>query len=117
MIKFWINISHKLPVIVLIIISASSVVMGDYFAKSWSMSQRTWLFIFAILAYMGSSIFYIPTLLREGLIITSLLWTVISTLGFILIGLVLFKEHLTFGQWIGVAFGITALVILSITRE
>ncbi len=117
MLKLWIAIAQKLPLIVLILLSASSVVFGDYLAKSWSISQRNFLFVGAFVAYGLSSVFYIPTLLREGLIITSLLWVIISTLGFLLIGLILFREHLTMGQWVGVGFGIVALIILSVTGE
>ena len=117
MLQFWLNIVSRLPVMVLILMSASAVVFGDYLAKSWSVSQRGWLFLGAFIAYGLSSIFYVPTLLRESLVITSLLWVVISTLGFLLIGLVLFREHLTFGQWVGVVFGVVALVILSVSGK
>lgn len=117
MLKYWISIAQKIPLLVLILISASSVVLGDYFAKSWSVSQRGWLFGGAFIAYGLSSIFYVPTLMREGLVVTSLLWTITATAGFLIIGLVLFREQLTMGQWIGIGFGVTALVILSLTGK
>ena len=117
MLQFWTSFTQKFPIIVLILLSASSVVFGDYLAKSWSLSQRSWLFLGAFIAYGLSSIFYVPTLLRESLIITSILWVLISTLWFLLVGLVLFRENLTTEQWIRAAFGVIALVILSVTGK
>lgn len=105
---------QKIPVFILLLLSGLSVVTGDYFAKYWSINQKTIFYILAILGYLGSSIFYIPTLLREGLVVTSVIWSLISIIGFLFVGLVIFKEVLTIWQIIGVSVGIIALVILSL---
>lgn len=57
--------------------------------------------------------FYIPTLLSKGLVLTSIIWSLLSIIGFLLIGLVVFKEILTSMQIIGVSLGIIALIILA----
>jgi multidrug transporter EmrE-like cation transporter len=105
---------QKIPVIVLLIISATGVILGDFFAKYWSLHQRTIFYIIAIVGYLCSSIFYIPTLLRQGLVVTSIIWSLISIVGFLFIGLVVFKEPLTTLQIVGVAFGVISLVILAL---
>jgi multidrug transporter EmrE-like cation transporter len=106
---------QKIPVIVLLIISSLGVIMGDFFAKYWSVHQRAIFYVIAIVGYLCSSIFYIPTLLRQGLVVTSIIWSLISTIGFLFIGLVIFKETLTLVQMIGVGFGVISLVILAFT--
>ena len=106
----------KLPVILLIILSAASVTAGDFFAKYWSINTRSVFYVLAIMGYVGSSIFYIPTLLREGLIITSVLWSLLSIIGFLVVGILIFKETLTNLEIIGVMLGIASLVILSLGK-
>lgn len=104
---------NKIPVIILLIISAAGVITGDFFAKYWSLHQRAIFYVIAIIGYLCSSIFYIPTLLRQGLVVTSIIWSLISIIGFLFIGLVIFKETLTVMQAVGVGFGVLSLVILA----
>lgn len=112
--NFLVNFLQKLPPLLLVTLAAMSVVMGDLFAKYWSLAPKNIFYILAILFYIGSAIFYIPSLLSKGLVITSILWTLISTIGLILVGVVIFKETLSFIQVIGLIFGIISLLILSI---
>ncbi|OGL74486.1 hypothetical protein A3C96_00520 [Candidatus Uhrbacteria bacterium RIFCSPHIGHO2_02_FULL_60_10] len=109
-----VSLIQKVPVPVLIAFSASSVIIGDLLAKYWSTSFRTPLFVGAILAYMMSGVFYIPTLLTKGLVVTSLAWSLLSIIGFMFIGLVVFRESLTTTQIIGAALGVVSLVFLSL---
>ena len=104
----------KLPVIVLLLLSATSVVVGDYFAKSWSTNQKGIFLVIALTGYFFSGIFYIPSLLKQGLVITSIIWSLLSILGFLFIGLVLFQETLSATQMVGVGFGVVALILLAI---
>lgn len=113
----YLELMGKIPVLALLAISGTGVIVGDVFAKYWSMNQRGWFLVAAFIGYFASSFFYIPTLLREGLVITSIIWSLISLIGFLFVGLVLFKESLTFHQGIGVGFGLVSLVILAITMK
>jgi len=113
--QLYIQLSQKIPLLVLLLLSGMGVVMGDVFAKYWSLHPRMTLFLAAVFGYFCSSFFYIPTLLRESLVVTSIIWSLFSIIGFLFVGLVLFKEHLTLGQGVGVAFGVVSLVILAAT--
>jgi len=104
----------KLPVWLLLILSAGGVIAGDYFAKYWSVNQKTSLVVLSVAGYAVSALFYIPTLLKEGLVVTSILWSLLSILGFMAIGLLVFRETLSPIQWVGVVFGIIALIIFSV---
>jgi multidrug transporter EmrE-like cation transporter len=111
-----ITLLAKLPIWLLLALSAAGVVSGDYFAKSWSLNQRGWVYGLAIAGYAVSALFYIPTLLREGLVITSVIWVVLSTIGFLVVGILIFHETLTPLQWVGVGLGIASLLILTIAH-
>ena len=103
----------KLPVWLLLIISASGVVSGDYFAKYWSINHKPIFVILAFVGYAISSLFYFPTLLSKGLVVTSVAWSVLSIIGFMVVGILIFNETLTPTQWLGAGFGIVSLVILA----
>lgn len=110
---FIIQLIAKLPWQLSVLIAASGAVFADYLGKIWSTNQRGYLFIFALIGYMISGLFYLPTLLKNGLVLTSVVWSVLAIIGFLFVGLVLFNETLTQRQIIGVVLGVIALVILS----
>lgn len=107
-------LATAVPVIVLVAVAAAANVAGDYVAKLWSEAPQVWLYAGAVALYGLSGFIYIPSLLREGLIVTSMAWTLITFIGFVLVGLFIFGEHLTTLQWAGVGCGVVALVLLSV---
>jgi len=112
--KYFIDIFSRFPVWVLLGLSAASVILGDYFSKSWSLDQRPVFYWLGLAGYLLSGVFFIPTLLREGLVLASVIWLIVSTAGFIVIGVVLFKEALSPLQIVGVALATISLIILSL---
>jgi len=111
--QWYLELLARFPVLVLLIISAAGVVSGDLFAKTWSTNQKPIFFALAILGYAVSALFYVPTLLRDSLIITSIIWSLLSIIGFLIIGLVIFHETLTPTQTVGVVIGVIALLVLA----
>lgn len=114
--NFLLSIANQVPVTVLLALSATSVIAGDFFGKYWSTNPRPYLFVITLLCYAGSGLLYTPVLLREGLVTSSLVWSLMSTLGFLVIGLAIFKETLTPTQMVAVALGVAALVLLEVGR-
>lgn len=112
--NWWLTLAGAVPVMGLLVMSAVSVILGDLFGKLWSQKPSPLLFLLALTAYLLSGWFYLPTLRRESLVLTSVIWTVISTTGFLAIGLLLFHESLSPLQGIGVVFGVISLILLSI---
>ena len=106
----------RLPIYLLLTFSAASVVLGDYFAKKWSIDQKTLYLALTFLGYIGGSFFYIPSLLKEGLVVTSIIWVVLSTVGFLFVGIVIFKESLTPLQILGVGFGMVSIFLLATAK-
>jgi multidrug transporter EmrE-like cation transporter len=114
MIKAYLVLMGTIPVIGLVVLASASVIIGDFAAKAWSVSQKPYSLVLAFLGYFLSGFFYIPTLLREGLIVTSVMWAIISTVGFLVIGFVIFKEQLSLMQIIAVTIGIMSILMLSV---
>lgn len=109
----YIDLLSKLPVSALLGLSAVGVIFGDYFAKYWSQHPRPFWLVLTFIAYFLSPFFYVPTLLREGLVVTSVVWSILSIIGYLFVGLVIFRETLSGTQTVGVVLGVVALVILS----
>ena len=112
--QLYIEYLQKIPNALLLVLAAICVISGDYCAKAWSVNQKPMFLVLAFLGYFMSGFFYIPTLLRQGLVITSLIWSLLSIIGFLVIGLVIFKEQLSVVHSIGVFFGVIALLLLSV---
>jgi multidrug transporter EmrE-like cation transporter len=106
-------LARYIPLGILLALSSASVIVGDAFAKSWSVHQRGWMLAFAFAGYLGSALFYIPSLLKEGLIVTSVIWSLVSTIGFLVIGLLFFHETMSRWQAVAVVLGVLSLVVFA----
>lgn len=69
-------------------------------------------FVGAIVAYVFYGLFFIPTLTKEGLIVSALSVILINIIGFVLIGLIIFKETLSSYQIVGLLLGTVAILLL-----
>lgn len=109
---------HKLPLWPLIILSSGFTILADILAKYWSINpEKTIWFAIASLIYCAGALVYMPTLLKESLIVTSVLWTLLSTGGFILAGLLIFGEKLSSLQLMGLIFGVISLVFFVVAES
>lgn len=81
--------------------------------KLWSVNHKNSFFLLAIFGYLWSGFFYLPALLKKGLVISSVIWSVVYIIGFLVIGLLIFKEPLNVRQIIGIVFGVAAVLLLS----
>ena len=111
-----VELLQKLPVIVLLLICAFWVAMGDYFAKSWSVNQKNSLYILAFLSYALVGIFYLSTLLKEGLAVTTVIYSLLSILISLFIGIIMFGETMSFVRLLGLILGLISLVILIVAK-
>jgi len=114
MLNWYINLYSGVPVWTLIIVSATCATIGDYFGKLWSTNLKPEYFWLNLIFYSLSSLLYLPALLKEGLTITSIVWSLLSIIGFLFIGLIIFKETLTVVQGFAVFFGVISLVLFSL---
>jgi multidrug transporter EmrE-like cation transporter len=105
------------PVIVFYGTSLVFVLMGDYFAKAWSIEHSILNFTLASLGYFLSGAVYLPILLRQSLVVSATIWMILNIVGFVVIGMILYKESVNLWQAIGIGFGIISIVFLSISGE
>ena len=110
------SVFSRIPILLLVLVSAICVVLGDYFGKQWLITLKPLFYILSLITYLGSAYFYLPVLLREGLVVTSVIWSTLSIVGFLLVGIVIFHEVLSTMQIVGVLFGVIALIILSLAN-
>ncbi len=110
-------IADRMSLWSILLLAAAATIVGDLFAKYWSLNRKPIVLGFALAGYFLGSLFYIPSLLREGLVVTSIIWTLVATLGFILLGLILFKEQLSFWQGVGVVLGGLALLVFAFAEK
>lgn len=104
----------KFSVTLLLTFSGLCVIIGDIFAKGWSENRQPYLYFLALTSYFASSFLYLPTLLRKGLVVTTLAWMIFAVVGFLLVGVLMYKETFTPIQIAGVILGIVALILLSL---
>ena len=115
--KFFLQVVDKIPVNIVLLLSAFFVILGDLLGKYWSINRKESFIIAALAASFLSGVFYYPVLLKEGLVVTSIIWSLLSIIGFLAIGLLVFKESLTTPQIVGVALGGVALIILTVSTK
>jgi len=88
-------------------------VVGDYFAKLWSTNLSIRVYIATLLCYLIGGTLYMPVLLKENLVTTALIWSLLNIIGFSFIGFYLFEEHISTIQMIGMGFGVIAIILLT----
>ncbi len=115
--KIFLAIADKMSLSTILFIAAGATIVGDIFAKYWSLGRRPAILWLALFAYLLGSAFYIPSLIKEGLVVTSTIWSLLSTLGFIVVGLLLFREHLSVPQAIAVGLGVVSLIIFAVAEK
>jgi drug/metabolite transporter (DMT)-like permease len=98
----------------LLIISTLGTLIGDIFGKLWIVKQKPLMWLLAVSIYSIGAISYIQSLKYEGLIITSIIWHILSIIGVFIIGIVFFDEKITLLQSLGIGFGLLALILFSI---
>jgi drug/metabolite transporter (DMT)-like permease len=108
-----IELLKAIPVPVLIAVSVIFVTLGDYYGKKWSVTNETVYFVVAAGASLLSGVFYFPVLFKHDLVTSSIIWTVLSILAFVVIGVLVYKEVLTPVQLVGAVLGIISILILS----
>lgn len=96
-----------------VILAALISVVGDLCGKLWATGKGWWFYPAALVIWTLGSVVYLPVLAKQGLVVATLLWCFFNVLGFVFLGVVLFKETLTPMQWAGVILGVIGMALLS----
>ena len=88
--------------------------IADISFKQWSLTKNNTLVGVGFFIYMIGTIFWILSLRYEGLAKAISLFTVLNLIAIVAIGIVLFKEHLSLVNKLGIGLGIISVILLEL---
>lgn len=97
------------PLLLLVIVEACA----DIIAKYFSITNKLWIGITALCVYALANVFWLISLKNGAELATgAVIFSVISQILAILIGVLIYHEQLSLTQGIGIILGIVSLVLL-----
>jgi len=85
---------------------------GDTTAKLWAIHPgQKWLWV-TLAINVFTSLSFMLVIRQSGLAVGSAIMLLLTMLSTLLIGYLIFKEHLTNGQWVGISLGFLAVLFL-----
>ena len=101
--------------IIWLILSAVFFAIGEFLSKKFALNPNITLVIIILIVYSAGVLFWLPAILeRNQLSIVGTMWSVLSLLTTILIGVLVFDEKLSLTGIIGIVFAFMAIIFLSL---
>ncbi len=111
--KFLLSINY----IIWLIVSALFFAIGEFLSKKFALSPKSLYAILILLVYSLGVLAWLPAILQKNsLSITGTIWSVLSLLTTILIGVLIFKEKLSIIGIAGIVVAVIAILLLSISQ-
>jgi len=108
------NCFKVIPALGWLVLSAIFLVGGEFLSKKWGQLPSIGLTVGAVGAYALGGLLWLPALLhRNELARMGMLWYLLTTPATVLLGVLVFHEHLTPTQWVGVVLALIALGLLT----
>jgi multidrug transporter EmrE-like cation transporter len=108
------NLIFEIPAIVWLIGSAIFFAFGEFLSKKFALAPSLYYVIIILIVYSLGVLAWLPAILEKNqLSIVGAIWSVLSLLATILIGLLIFKEKLNAIGIIGIIFALIAVALLS----
>jgi multidrug transporter EmrE-like cation transporter len=109
--KFLLSINY----IIWLIVSAIFFAVGEFLSKKFALSPKFLYVILILIIYSFGVLAWLPAILQKNsLSIVGTMWSVLSLLTTILIGILIFKEKLSIAGIAGMVMAIIAIILLSI---
>jgi len=109
--KFLLSINY----IVWLIISALFFAVGDFLSKKFALNPKITYVVFVLLAYSLCSLTWLPAILQKNqLSIVGTIWSVMSLIATIAIGVIIFNEELSAIGVIGIIVAFISIILLSL---
>jgi drug/metabolite transporter (DMT)-like permease len=106
------RLSSKFIFLLAVLFGVSLEVLGDYFIKRWAVEDQSLFAILGLVIYFIGSLGWMLSLKYESLSKAATIFMILNLLAIVFIGVVFFKEHLTWLQRIGIAFGIMSIALI-----
>jgi multidrug transporter EmrE-like cation transporter len=98
-----------------LIISALFFAFGEFLSKKFALAPSWEYVVIIIIIYSLGTLAWLPAILqKKQLSIVGALWSVLSLLATVLIGIIIFHEKLNVLVITGIVFGAIAVALLSI---
>jgi multidrug transporter EmrE-like cation transporter len=109
------NIILSIPALAWLVLSALFFAFGEFLSKKFALAPSGSYIILIIFIYSLGTLCWLPAILQKNqLSIVGAIWSVLSLLATVLIGTLIFNEHLTTTGIIGVIFAFITVFLLSI---
>lgn len=99
-----------------LIVSAVFFAAGEFLSKKFALEPSLKYVVFVLAAYLIGVLAWLPAILiKNQLSIVGAIWSVLSLLTTVLIGVVIFNEQLSFLGILGIVFALAAIGLLSLS--
>jgi multidrug transporter EmrE-like cation transporter len=99
--------------IVWLVLSGLFFAGGEYLSKSYVLTPRPLVLLCLIILYMVGALLWLPALKQKpDLAVTGTLWSVITLLMTVAIGVIAFGEVLSMSRILGIALAVVAVILL-----
>jgi len=101
--------------IIWLILSVFPFAIGEYLSKRFAMNPSFLLVILTLIAYSLGVLLWLPAMLQKNqLSVVGTMWSVLSLLTTVLIGVLIFKEKLDVLGFVGIITAFISIVLLSL---
>jgi len=108
------NIILSIPALAWLIISALFFAFGEFLSKKFALAPSIYYVLIIIGIYALGTLSWLPAIFQKNqLSVVGAIWSVLSLIATILIGLSVFNEKLTLTQSAGLVLGLVAVYLLS----
>lgn len=98
-----------------LVLSAVFFACGEFLSKKFALGPKPTLVMLILLAYILGTFAWLPAILQKNsLSIVGTIWSVMSLFATVLIGVIIFKEHLSVIGIMGMVLAVVSIVLLSI---
>ena len=110
--KFFLSINY----LIWLVLSGVFFAAGEFFSKKFALSPRWLMVVYILLMYILGTLAWLPAILQKNqLSIVGAIWSVMSLLATVLIGVLIFGEKLNTIGIIGIITAVVAIVLLSLS--
>ena len=102
--------------LVWLVLSALFFAVGEFFSKKFALTPRLSIVIYILIMYILGTLVWLPAILQKNqLSIVGAIWSVMSLMATVLIGVLIFGEKLSAVGIIGIIIAFIAITLLSLS--
>lgn len=108
------NFILSINYIIWLVASALFFAFGEFMSKKFALSPNWKYVVYVVIIYTFGVLAWLPAILqKKQLSITGTIWSIMSLLATVLIGVLIFKERLGMVGTAGITLALAAIILLS----